>query len=122
MLVLSQIIVGVRDLDAATERFRSLGFDVLDGGLHPGVGTANRVIPLGAQYIELLSVVSMAQARTSEYGQSLLQATANGDRLVRWSLRTDAIDAIGARLAIPVERRSRARPDGTLLTLSLIHI
>jgi hypothetical protein len=40
MLRLSQIIFGVNDLDAATSRFRALGFDVLDGGVHPGVGTA----------------------------------------------------------------------------------
>jgi hypothetical protein len=116
MLVLSQIIVGVRDLDAATDRFRSLGFDVLDGGHHPGVGTANRVIPLGGQYIELLGVVSPAQAQESEYGRALMRATENGDRLVRWSLRTDAIDDVGRRLGVAVERRSRARPDGALLT------
>jgi hypothetical protein len=32
VLTLSQIIIGVRDLDAAADRFRTLGFDVLDGG------------------------------------------------------------------------------------------
>ena len=47
MLTLSQVIVGVQDLDAASDRFRAMGFDVLDGGVHPNVGTANRVIPLG---------------------------------------------------------------------------
>ena len=113
---LSQIIVGVQDLDAATDRFAAMGFDVLDGGLHPGVGTANRVIPLGAEYIELLGVVSRDEANDSEYGRSLLRATADGDRLVRWSLRTDAIDRVAARLAIGVEHRKRLRPDGELLT------
>jgi len=74
--VLSQVIFGVTDLEAASDRFRTLGFDVLDGGVHPGVGTANRVIPLGAQYIELLAVVSPELARESEYGRSLLRAIA----------------------------------------------
>jgi hypothetical protein len=115
-LALSQIIVGVTDLDAATSRFRSIGFDVLDGGVHPGVGTANRVIPLGAQYIELLGVVSPEQARETEYGRSLLRAIADGDRLVRWSLRTDAIGDVAERLGISVEQRRRLRPDGVLLT------
>ena len=73
MLSLSQIIFGVNDLDAATHRFRAMGFDVLDGGVHPGVGTANRIIPLGAQYIELLGVVAPDLARESEYGRSLLR-------------------------------------------------
>lgn len=116
MLVLSQIIFGVTDLDAAAERFRELGFDVLDGGVHPGVGTANRIIPLGEQYLELLGVVSPEVARESEYGRSLLRAIANGDCLVRWSLRTDAIDAVAQRLGLTVEHRKRVRSDGELLT------
>ena len=116
VLVLSQVIVGVRDLDDATHRFRLMGFDVLDGGVHPGFGTANRVIPLGAQYIELLGVVSPEQAQDSEYGRALLRATADGDCLVRWSLRTDAIERVATRLGIGVEHRRRMRPDGELLT------
>jgi Glyoxalase-like domain len=116
VLELSQVIMGVNDLAAATIRFRELGFDVLDGGVHPGVGTANRVIPLGAQYIELLGVVDEEQAQASEYGRSLLRAIADGDRLVRWSLRTDAIDAVAARLGLIVEPRRRLRPDGELIT------
>lgn len=116
MLTLSQIIVGVRDLDASADRFRSLGFDVLDGGIHPGVGTANRVIPLGEQYLELLGVVAVDQAREHEYGRSLLRATADGDHLVRWSLRTDMIDDVADRLGIRVEHRRRIRPDGQVLT------
>jgi glyoxalase-like protein len=116
LLSLSQIIFGVNDLEAASARFRAMGFDVLDGGVHPGVGTANRVIPLGAQYLELLGVVSPELARESEYGRSLLRAIADGDRLVRWSLRTDAIDDVAARLGLVVEPRKRMRPDGVLLT------
>ncbi len=116
MLSLSQLIYGVNDLEAATLRFRALGFDVLDGGVHPGVGTANRVIPLGTQYIELLGVVAADLARESEYGRSLLAAIADGDRLVRWSLRTDAIEEVAARLDLRVEPRKRVRPDGVLLT------
>jgi Glyoxalase-like domain len=116
MLSLSQLIFGVNDLEAATLRFRAMGFDVLDGGVHPGVGTANRVIPLRTQYIELLGVVAPDLARESEYGRSLLAAIADGDRLVRWSLRTDAIEEVAARLGLTVEPRKRARPDGVLLT------
>jgi hypothetical protein len=74
------------------------------------------VIPVGDQYIELLGVVAIDEARTSEYGRSLLRAVADGDRLVRWSLRTDAIDDVRARLGITAEARQRRRPDGKLLT------
>ena len=116
MLELSQIIFGVRDLDGATRRFEGLGFEVLDGGVHPGLGTANRVIPLGGQYLELLGVVDRSQAEQTPYGRVLLERTAAGDRLVRWSLRTDHIDDIAARLGLDVEARRRERPDGRLLT------
>jgi hypothetical protein len=114
--MLSQVIFGVRDLDAATERFRALGFEVLDGGVHPGVGTANRVIPLGDQYLELLGVVAPDEARSNEYGRALLRATEHGDRIVRWSLRTDDIDGVAGRLGITVEHRRRMRPDGEVIT------
>ena len=77
---LSQVIFGVADLDAATARFRAMGFEVVDGGVHPGVGTSNRVIPLGEEYLELLGVVDHELARASEYGRSLLAAIADGDR------------------------------------------
>ena len=116
MLELSQVIFGVRDLDTATVRFRDLGFDVLDGGIHPGVGTANRVIPLGQEYLELLGVVDADEAAASEYGRALLRAIEHGDRLVRWSIRTDFIDDVAALLGLDVEARRRARPDGELLT------
>jgi hypothetical protein len=116
VLVLSQVIVGVRDLHHATDRFRRMGFDVLDGGVHPGLGTANRVIPIGAQYLELLGVVSPEQAQDNAYGRALMRATTAGDCLVRWSLRTDDIEAVSARLGIGVEHRRRVRPDGELLT------
>ena len=66
----------IADAVSTTARFRAMGFDVLDGGVHPAVGTANRVIPLGTQYLELLGVVAPELARESEYGRSLLRAIA----------------------------------------------
>ena len=100
VLELSQVILGVRDLDAATHRMEALGLTVLDGGVHPGVGTANRIVPLGRQYLELLGVVDEALARAGGYGRALLAAIADGDRLVRWSLRTDRIEEVAARLGL----------------------
>jgi hypothetical protein len=116
MLELGQVILGVRDLDAASRRMEGLGFTVLDGGVHPGLGTANRLIPLGRQYLELLGVVDRALAEAQWYGQALLARIADGDRLVRWSLRTDQIEKIAGTLGLVPERRRRIRPDGRPLT------
>ena len=113
MLELGQVILGVRDLDAATDRMQSLGFSVLDGGVHPGLGTANRIIPLGRQYLELLGVVDPALAAAQWYGRALLARIAEGDRLVRWSLRTDRIDEVAGPLGLVPERRGAKRSAGS---------
>jgi hypothetical protein len=116
MLELGQVVLGVRDLDAATRRMEALGFSVLDGGVHPGLGTANRIIPLGRQYLELLGVMDAALAAANWYGQALLARIADGDRLVRWSLQTDRIEEVAGALGLTAERRVRLRPDGRRLT------
>jgi len=110
--------LGVRDLEAATRRMEAEGFAVQDGGVHPGLGTANRIIPLGGQYLELLGVVDESLASSNWYGRALLDRIADGDRLVRWSLRTDRIDEIAGPLRLIPERRSRLRPDGRPLQLA----
>jgi Glyoxalase-like domain len=115
-VTVGQVILGVRDLDAATRRFEALGLCVVDGGIHPGLGTANRVVPLGESYLELLGVIDREEAAAGAYGRSLLERTAGGDCLVRWSIRTAAIEPVGARLGLTPEHRRRLRPDGTMLT------
>ena len=115
-MAIGQVILGVRDLDAASARFAALGLAVLDGGVHPGLGTANRVIPLGNAYLELLAVVDADEAAASEFGRSLLRNTEAGDRWVRWSIRTERIEQVSERLGLTPEPRRRLRPDGTLLT------
>jgi hypothetical protein len=112
---IGQVILGVRDLDAAAARFEAAGVAVADGGVHPLAGTANRVVPLGDSYFELLGVNDPEVARTSPTGRSLVERTAAGDRLVRWSIRTGRIEELAATLGLEVERRSRRRPDGTEL-------
>ena len=116
MLALSQVILGVRDLDEAARRIAARGLVVLDGGVHPGLGTANRIVPLGDAYFELLGMVDRELAARNPYGAALLRQIAGGDRLVRWSLRTDDLDRVAAARGLTPEARSRRRPDGTLLT------
>ena len=116
MLTLSQIIYGVQDLRAAKMQIESRGFTVVDGGYHPGLGTANYIVPLGDAYLEILGIVDRQEALRNPFGSALLQQTQQGDRLVRWSLRTDALDKIARERDLVPENRSRRLPDGTLLT------
>ena len=114
---IDHVILGVRDLDAVTRRLEDMGFGVVDGGRHLGLGTANRIVPFGgSQYLEILGVVDPVEARQSLFGRALVDATADGDRLVRWCIEVDDLEAVAARLGLTVEPRSRRLPDGVLLT------
>ncbi len=52
---LDHVILAVRDLDAASETFRRLGFTLSARGEHAEWGTANRCLMFGNDYIELLA-------------------------------------------------------------------
>jgi catechol 2,3-dioxygenase-like lactoylglutathione lyase family enzyme len=58
---LDHVLVAVANLDEAEERWRRLGFTVSPPGRHPGRGTGNRCVMLGATYIELLGVVERGE-------------------------------------------------------------
>jgi hypothetical protein len=93
------------------------GLTVVDGGRHPGRGTANLIVPFGHQYLELLAVVDETEARSSPQGRPVLAALArSGPGLARWSVECDTIEATAARLDLPVEHRQRRRPDGAVIT------
>jgi Glyoxalase-like domain len=57
-MVIDHVLMAVVDLNAAGERFEVMyGLVSVEGGRHPGWGTANRVVPLGENYLELVAVV-----------------------------------------------------------------
>jgi hypothetical protein len=57
---LDHLIIGVRDLGAARERYARLGFNTTPRGLHQGWGTANHCVMLEDDYLELLGIVDPA--------------------------------------------------------------
>jgi hypothetical protein len=116
MLALSQVIIVVPDLAAAQTRFETMGFTVVEGGRHPGLGTANCLIPLGGSYLELLGVVEPDVAMRTPFGLAALHTTENGQRLARWAFRTDDIDGIAAETGLVPERRSRVNRNGERLS------
>ena len=115
-LRIDHVIYGVRDLAAAARKLEDEhGLVSRKGGRHPGHGTANRIVPLGAEYLELLGVVDPEEARDSAFGSGILAATAGGDRLVGWAVGTDDLRAHAQRLSLAVTPMSRTTPDGTEL-------
>jgi hypothetical protein len=113
-LQIDHVLYAVTDLDSAASRFEEdLGLDSIPGGPHPDWGTANRIVPLGPDYLELVGVVDRAKAEASSFGRLILEA---GDGLVGWSVATDDLDRVASRLGLEIVRGKRRRPDGVRLT------
>ncbi|HEX8665290.1 MAG TPA: VOC family protein [Beijerinckiaceae bacterium] len=56
---LDHVVILVRDLDAAAENWRRLGFTLAPRGVHSAhMGTGNHTMMLGPDYIELIGVLS----------------------------------------------------------------
>ena len=63
---LDHVLFAVADLAAAATEFESrYGLASVQGGRHDGWGTANRIVPLGDAYLELLAVVDEDEAASS---------------------------------------------------------
>jgi hypothetical protein len=119
-LWVDHVIYAVEELDPAAERFRDeFGLASVVGGRHPGWGTANRIVPLGREYVELVAVVDRDEATTSDFGRGVTRAVATGRRLVGWAAATNDLHGIASRLNLDADRGSRTRPDGSTLRWQL---
>jgi catechol 2,3-dioxygenase-like lactoylglutathione lyase family enzyme len=122
------IVIAVRDLDVATQRYQQLGFDVRPGGRHTGLGTHNAIIRFGLDYIELLSIYDEAEAKASNLGgQELLDFLHEREGgLLGYALAMAGIEQASERfrgtalLAREPFAMQRLRPDGRLLTWRLL--
>jgi hypothetical protein len=116
VLSVDHVVFAVADLDRAAARFlEDLGLASVPGGRHPGWGTANRIVPLGDTYLELIGVEDEAVASGSPFGASVVRAVSAGDGWFTWALRDDRIDATAARLELTIGTGERATPDGRIL-------
>jgi Glyoxalase-like domain len=116
-LELDHVIIAVPDLDAAARelerRHRLLS---VEGGRHAGWGTANRIVPLGETYLELITVVDEAEAAGSAVGRWVAGGIERAPgRPLGWVARTDRLDEVAGRLGLTVSAGSRAGRDGRVL-------
>ena len=115
-LRMDHVIYAVDDLDeAAAGLFDREGLASVPGGRHEGWGTANRIVPLGDTYLELIAVVDVDEAESSEFGRGVRRAQTEERPLVGWVAATDDIDAVAKRLDLEVEEKSRETADGSTL-------
>jgi hypothetical protein len=110
---IDHLVVAVPDLGGAMKTYRDLGFTVVAGGRHTGVGTENALIAFrDSSYLEL---VGFHEPRPDHRWWAPLQ---KGGGLVDFCLQTDDLagDASVLRAAgvdmSELEHRHRLRPDG----------
>jgi hypothetical protein len=122
MLAIDHVIVVVEDLDAAARRYdEQLGLASVPGGRHPGHGTGNRIVPLGASYLELMAVVDPEEAASSPLGSWVGQRLAEvGESPAALCLRTDDVGDVARRTANEPLPMRRTRPDGVTLEWQLV--
>jgi len=120
--VLDHVLMPVADLgDGARRLYDRFGLQGIPGGRHPKVGTANFIVPLGRQYLELIAIVDPQEAARSRLGRRVARALKEGRTFVGWALRTQDLDAVRAKLQgagwdVPaLVDGSRKRPDGQVL-------
>jgi Glyoxalase-like domain len=107
---IDHVIYGCADLDAAAARVeRELGVAVAGGGRHEGLGTHNRIAPLGGGYLELLAVADPDEAAGSDLGRAVRdRIAAAGDGLMGWAVAVEDVEPVAARLGTAVSTIARS--------------
>jgi hypothetical protein len=120
--VVDHVLLPVADLEESARRLHDrFGLESIAGGRHPKVGTANRIVPLGSQYLELIAIVDPEEAAGSMLSRRVERALKDGKTFVAWALRTQDLDAVRRKLLAagwdlpPMIEGSRKRPDGQVL-------
>ena len=118
--VIDHIVLCVEDLDEAAGEIKgTLDLDSQAGGRHSGHGTANRIVPLGPSYLELVAVVDPEEAASSPFGEWVASRAARGLEAHAVCLRTEDMDTVCGRLGLDPVEMSRTKPDGTELRWQL---
>ena len=111
---LDHVLIAVGDLDASVADFeRRYGLTSVEGGRHPGWGTANRLVPLGSTYLELIATVDADEASRSAVGRWV--AGGQPGVPLGWAARTSNIERIADRLGLTVHAGSRRSASGQML-------
>lgn len=120
--VIDHVLLPVADLEKGARSLRERhGLQAIPGGRHPKVGTANMIVPLGRQYLELIAIADPREAAASRLGKRIPPALDERRMFVDWALRTRDLDAMRGKLLAagwdmpPMGEGSRRRPDGQVL-------
>jgi len=107
---IDHVIYATQDLDAAAARLEAEhGLVARGGGRHAGIGTENRIVPLGGGYLELIAVADPAEAERSPLGHALgLAIHERGEGLMGWVVAVDDVNAEAERTGAELNVIERA--------------
>ncbi|CEJ13439.1 hypothetical protein BN1110_03755 [bacterium YEK0313] len=118
MIVIDHICLAVQNVYEGSQRlYEETGLGNYEGGWFPGLGLANRIVPLGGDaYIEVEGVVDAYAVGKYEAANWFNSCVADGDVYIGWSARVDTkaeLEALARRLDSEVyDSVIRVRPDG----------
>jgi hypothetical protein len=111
-------VIAVRDLDrAAADLFERFGLASVVGGRHAAWGTANRLVPIGDQYLELLAADEPVW--DNPLAQAVYAASVEGAGLLGVCCEVADIEAVARRLGTAVLPGHRELPDGREVSWTL---
>ena len=109
------MIYATADLDRACIRLKAeYGLDSVEGGRHDGIGTHNRLVPLGADYVEVLAIADAGRDRRVAARTTLAERIEQGDGLIGWAIAVEDVAAVAARLGTDVIEVVRGGQTGRL--------
>jgi hypothetical protein len=113
---IDHVLLATRDLaEGARELERRQGLSSVEGGRHPGWGTANRIVPLGRAYLELVAVVDPAEAQESAFGRWVADSASGPLEPFGWAVRVSDLDEVAVRHGLEIADGSRVTPTGETL-------
>jgi hypothetical protein len=106
---IDHVILAAADLDSAAARLEAqLGLVAAHGGRHDGLGTHNRIVPLGDGYLEILAIADPDEAAASPLGRAVTARIAEaGDGLMGWAVAVDDVTPVAERLGTEVSTITR---------------
>jgi hypothetical protein len=109
---LDHVLIATEDLaHTASTWAEEHGLVSVEGGRHPGWGTANRIVPLGTSYLELVAVVDERETAQSTFGRWVSDQASRAGRPIGWSVRPANLDETAGRLGLTPQVGSRVKPD-----------